>query len=51
MPNSKRAQTAQNSNLPFILPFPWRMSQPWQTVTKKQQKGKEESEKPERKTA
>jgi len=51
MPNSKRAQTAQSSNLPFILPFPWRMSQPWQTVTKKHKKEKEENEKPERETA
>ena len=51
MPNSKRAQTAPSSSLPFTLPFPWSVCQPWQTVKKKSQKEKEEDEKPERETA
>ena len=51
MPNSKRAQTAPSSSLPFTLPFPWSVCQPWQTVKKKSQKEKEENDKPERETA
>ena len=51
MPNSKRAQTAPSSSLPFTLPFPWSVCQPWQTVKKKPQKEKEENDKPERETA
>ena len=51
MPNSKRAQSAQSSSLPFTLPFPWSVCQPWQTVKKKSQKEKEENDKPERETA
>ena len=50
MPNWTRSQQAQSVTPVFTVPFPWTMAPPWQKVSQKARKPKEEDAEQKRET-